>query len=345
MKETLQTIAQRLGISATTVSRVLAGNAEKYRISARTQEIIMNEALRCKYTPSMVARSLRTRKTNMIGLILPSVSNKFFADIASTVISECRDNGCTTIVMDVAEKEEFQKDCIRSLATQGVDGMIIAPCGDDPSQLEMINREYFPVVLVDRYFRDSSLSYVTANNLQGGMMAVRHLISQGHTRIACIQGVVESIPNQKRVNGYRQAMTEAGLEANIDIRGNAFSIQNGYVETKLLLSEHTSPRPSAIFALSNTIVLGAIKAIKESGLRIPEDISVVSFDDNIYLDYMEPPVTRVIQPVEGMAKLAVRLLFNAIGCPAEERTKSELQLATELIRRDSVRGLNPQREG
>ena len=339
MKETLQTIARRLDISATTVSRVLSGNAEKYRISAKTQELIRNEALRCKYTPSMAARSLRTRKTNTIGLILPSVSNKYFADIAGTVISECRSNGYVTIVMDVAEKEEFQKDCIRSLAVQGVDGMIIAPCGDDPSQLEMINREYFPVVLIDRYFRDSSLSYVTANNLQGGMMAVRHLISQGHSRIACIQGVVESIPNQKRVNGYRQAMTEAGLTDCINVRGDAFSIQNGYVETRLLLSEGPASRPTAIFALSNTIVLGVVKAIKESGLRIPEDISVVSFDDNIYLDYMEPPVTRVIQPVEGMAKLAVRLLFNAISSPAGERSKSELQLSTELIRRDSVRSL------
>lgn len=342
MKETLQTIAQRLNLSATTVSRVLGGNAEKYRISAKTQEIIMNEAMRCKYTPSMVARSLRTQRTNMIGLILPSVSNKYFADIASTVISECRHNGYTTIVMDVAEKEEFQKDCIRSLATRGVDGMIIAPCGDDPSQLEMINQEYFPVILVDRYFNDSSLSYVTANNLQGGMIAARHLISQGHSKIACIQGVIESIPNQKRVSGYKRAMTEAGLEKNIDIRGDAFSIQNGYVETKLLLSAPSSTRPTAIFALSNTIALGAVKAIKESGLRIPEDISVISFDDNIYLDYMEPPVTRVIQPVEGMAKLAVRLLFNDIGKPKDERTKSELQLATELIRRDSVRALNKQ---
>ncbi len=339
MKETLQTIAQRLNISATTVSRVLSGNAEKYRISSKTQELIKNEALRCKYTPSMVARSLRTQKTNMIGLILPSVSNKFFADIAGTVISECRNNGYITIVMDIAEKEEFQRDCISSLAIQGVDGMIIAPCGDDPSQLEMINRDHFPVVLIDRYFKSSSLTYVTANNLQGGTMAVRHLISQGHKRIACIQGVIESIPNQKRVNGYIQAMTEAELEENINIRGNSFSIQNGYVETKLLISDTSSPRPTAIFALSNTIALGVVKALKESNLRIPEDISIISFDDNIYLDYMEPPITRVTQPVEGMAKLAVRLLLNAISTPAEERVKSELKLSSELIQRESVLSL------
>lgn len=336
MKETLQTIAQRLNISATTVSRVLSGNADKYRISAKTQELIKNEALRCKYTPSMVARSLRTQKTNMIGLILPSVSNKFFADIASTIISECRTNGYTTIVMDVSEKEEFQKECIRSLVTRGVDGMIIAPCGDDPTQLEMINETYFPVVLIDRYFKDSSLSYVTANNFQGGMMAVRHLIAQGHNKIACIQGVIESIPNQKRVNGYKQAMKEAGLEDNIYVQGDAFSIQNGYVETKFMLSGYSAYKPTAIFALSNTIVLGVVKAIKESGLKIPEDISVISFDDNIYLDYMEPPITRIIQPVEGMAKLAVKLLFNNINSPSDERNKSELQLSTELIQRGSV---------
>ncbi|MGN1212358.1 MAG: LacI family DNA-binding transcriptional regulator [Candidatus Cryptobacteroides sp.] len=344
MKETLQTIADRLGISMTTVSRVLSGNADKYRISDKTRDIVMDEALRCHYTPSAVARSLRMQRTNMIGLILPSMSNKYFADIAAVVISECREMGYTTIVMDVAENEEFQKDSVRSLAARKVDGMIIAPCGSDPTQLEMIDREHFPVVLIDRYFEQSRLSYVTTNNYQGGVTAVKHLIENGHSNIACIQGVQTSLPNRKRVEGYISAMKNASLENYIQVIGNDFSVQNGYVETRLLLSSRT--RPTAIFALSNTIALGVLRALRESGLRIPEDISLVSFDDNIYMDYMEPPVTRVIQPVEDMAKLSVRFLLNAIkarqeslssnGASQQTSGQSELQLAPRLIRRDSV---------
>ena len=344
MRETLLTIANRLGISMTTVSRVLSGNAEKYRISNKTRDMVMNEAQRCHYTPSAVARSLRTQRSNMIGLILPSVSNKYFADIAAVVISECRQKGYSAIVMDVSENEGFQKESIRSLAAREVDGLIIAPCGDDPSQLEMVDEMHFPVVLVDRYFEHSRLSYVTTNNYQGGMTAVRHLISNGHSRIACIQGVETSLPNRKRVEGYVSAMKEAGLDEHIRVTGNDFSVQNGYVETRLLLN--SSPRPTAIFALSNTIALGTFKAIKESGLKIPDDISLISFDDNVYLDYMEPPVTRIIQPVEDMAKLSVRILLGKIEdrrlrCESGDSTgkdncKSVLHLAPKLVRRDSV---------
>ena len=203
---------------------------------------------------------------------------------------------------------------------------------------------HFPVVLVDRYFENSRLSYVTTNNYQGGMTAVRHLISNGHSRIACIQGVETSLPNRKRVEGYVSAMKEAGLDEHIRVTGNDFSVQNGYVETRLLLN--SSPRPTAIFALSNTIALGTFKAIKESGLKIPDDISLISFDDNVYLDYMEPPVTRIIQPVEDMAKLSVRILLGKIedrrlrcesaDSPGKDNSKSVLHLAPKLVRRDSV---------
>lgn len=342
MKETLLTISRRLGLSMTTVSRVLSGNAEKYRISDATRDRVMNEAMRCQYTPSALARSLRTSRTDIIGLVLPSVANKYFADIAAVVISECRQHGYSTMVMDVSENEGFQKETIRSLASRGVDGLIIAPCGEDASQLEQADEMYFPVVLIDRYFEASWLSYVTANNYQGGMSAVRHLASFGHRRIACVQGINSSVPNRKRVEGYVAAMKEAGLEEYIHVSGNDYSVQNGYVETKLLLASGACP--TAIFALSNTIALGALKAIKESRLGIPEDISLISFDDNVYLDYMEPPVSRVIQPVEDMAKLAVRILVSKIerrkgtdstSARAHEG-RSELQLAPKLVQRDSV---------
>lgn len=333
-KETLTTIANRLGVSVTTVSRVLNGNSEKFRISHSTEERIKAEAERCHYMPSIAAQSLRTNRTRTIGLVLPSVANPYFADIASVIISESHKRGKTTIVIDSMENERYQDESIRSLVARKVDGMIVAPCGESRTLLERIDDEHIPVVLVDRYFRDTNLSFVTTNNYQGGLDATKLLLENGHKDIACIQGITSSIPNEMRVKGYMDAMKEAGLDERMVVVGNEFSVQNGYVETKLLLNR--SPRPTAIFALSNTIVLGTIKAVRESGLRIPEDISVISFDNNLYLDYMLPPVTRISQPVEDMAMLATKILFEKMAEDWPAGSSTHLALAPSLVAGSSV---------
>ena len=169
-------------------------------------------------------------------------------------------------------------------------------------------------------------------NYRGGVEATRILLQRGHRRIACIQGVPHSMPNRRRVQGYLDALRQAGLQEEAIITGDAFSLENGYRQTKLAVAG--PDRPTAIFALSNTILLGAVKAIRESGLRIPEDISVVSFDDNPYLDFLVPAITRIGQPVEEIGKTAVRLLLESIR--EEVRCRTQLQLPPERIVRDSV---------
>ena len=337
MKETLSSISQRIGVSMTTVSRVLSGQSEKYRISESTQRKVIEEAQRCHYSPNIIARNLRTNRTNTIGLLMPSVANPYFADLSSIIISQANMKGYTTIVTDSRENEESQKENIAMLVSRRVEGIIAAACGDNPSLLEEINKTTIPVILVDRPLRNSHLPHVTTNNYTGGFDATNHLIRNGHKRIACIQGVKTSVPNRKRVAGYMDALKRVGLEENAVVVGNEFSLQNGYLETKLLLN--SKPAPTAIFTLSNTIGLGAIKAIREAGLRIPEDISLVVFDNNIYMDYLIPPITRVSQPVEEMAKLAVKLLFESIE--SDKRLSTQIELAPELIARDSVMNLLP----
>ena len=337
MKETLSSIAQRTGCSITTVSRVLSGQSEKYRISESTREKVFEEAQRCNYSPNIIARNLRTKRTNTIGLILPSVSNPFFADLSSVIISEAHKNGYTTIVTDSLEDEDNQKANIAMLVSRQVDGIIAAPCGNDPQLLEEINKANVPVVLVDRPFQDSRLPHVTTNNYSGGFEATNNLIRNGHKRIACVQGVKTSVPNRRRVAGYLDAMRRIGLEDKAIVVGNDFSLQNGYLETKLLLN--MNPRPTAIFALSNTIGLGVIKAIREAGLKIPDDISLIAYDDNIYMDYLIPPVTRISQPVEEMGKLSFKLLHDSIE--NRKRLGTQIELAPDLISRESVKNLLP----
>ena len=173
---------------------------------------------------------------------------------------------------------------------------------------------------------------MATNNWQGGFDGTNILLRSGHRKIACIQGNLDSTPNRRRIEGYRAALRKAGLEEEERIVGNDFTVQNGYIETRLLLG--SPERPTAILALSNTIGLGAIRAIREAGLRIPEDISIVSFDNNIYLDYLVPAVTRIGQRVEEMGRMAVKLLLESIR--GQRKIGSQIELSTETILRDSV---------
>ena len=332
MKESLSTIAERLGVSVTTVSRVLSGNAGKYRISKATEARIRAEADRCNYAPSLVAQSLRSRQTKTIGLLTPSLANPYFAEMSSFIISEVHRRGFTTIVIDTMENESNFNEGLTKLVARQVDGIIAVPCGQDHTMVDGVNSNFVPVVLVDRYYENFPLPYVTTNNYKGGYDATRLLIDAGHRSIACIQGVRTSAPNNERVRGYRDAMEEAGLKEFEFVAGNEFSIQNGYLETKLLLSRQL--KPTAIFALSNNISLGVIKAIREAGLRIPEDLSLLSFDNYTYMDYMEPPLTRVGQPVEDMAILAAKILFDRIEGIAPGA--SQLRLSPTIIQGASV---------
>ena len=332
MKTTLETIARNTGFSKSTISRVLNNKAYASRISKETVDIILNEAERCGYTPNLIAKNLRINKSQTIGLLVPSLANPYFAEIASVIVLESRKYGYTTIVADTMENENMQNAAITNILTRQVDGIIIVPCGSNPAYLEQTNKQCAPIILVDRYYENSPLPYVVTNNFHGGYMATSLLVRNGHKDIACIQGPPAAMTNRKRIAGYMSVLKENHLEDRAIITGNEFSIQNGYLETKLLLNNER--RPTAIFALSNNIGLGAIKAIREARLRIPEDISLISFDNYLYLDFLEPPVTRIGQMVDEMGKMAVKLLNESIANHRE--IKSQIELSPEMIMRDSV---------
>ena len=203
-KETLISIAQRTGFSVSTVSRVLSGQAAKYRISEKTVALIAREAELCNYTPSLLAKGLRTSRTDTLGLLIPSIDNPYFAHIASIIVHEARAKGYKVILIDTSEDERNEREGVRSLLSRKVDGILIAPAGDDPAFLEATARQT-PVVCIDRHFAKTSLPYVVTDNLRGGREATQHLIDRGHRRILCIQGVRHSIPSADRVRGYRQA--------------------------------------------------------------------------------------------------------------------------------------------
>ena len=328
MKKTLIDVSKKTGYSISTISRVLNGKSEKYRISQSAKEVILQSVKELDYQPDIVAQSLRNNTTYTIGLLVPHIDNPFFANIASVVIREAQRYNYTVMLIDTLEDPVQENKAIDSLLSRKIDGIILVPTGENPSKLEEISTRT-PIVLIDCYFEKHNLPYVATDNYIGAYQATKLLLESGHSKILCIQGPDISITTKERVRGYLDALREAGYQ------DNEFSIQNGYIETKLVLNSTT--KPTAIFALSSTILLGAVKALNEHKVRIPQDMSIISFDDNLYLDYLNPPITRIAQSLENIGIIAVKMLMQKIL--EETELHSEILLKPNIIKRDSIKVL------
>jgi LacI family transcriptional regulator len=309
-KVTIHDIAAKTGLSISTVSRVLNGKAEQYRIGKKSQIEILNASHELNYIPNQFAANLRTGKSNTIGLIVPSLNNPFFANLASTINAEVRSYGYITMISDSDENPEIEEMELQQVSARNIEGLIIAPCGDRWKLIKQLHDQGLPVVCIDRYFEELDIPYVSTDNYDGAYHATQYLIENGHSRITCIQGVQQSTPNRLRAKGFKDAMEKAGI-STYRIVGNDFTLQTGYLETMLLLQQ--KEKPTALFAFSNTIAMGCMKALKEMNVRIPEDISLLTFDDHPYLDFLATPLSCIAQPVSDISKMAIRILFSRLN--------------------------------
>lgn len=332
-KVSITDIAKKAGFSTTTVSRVLNGKAEEYRISLKSQKVIKRVAQEMQYVPNHFAANLRSGKSNSIALIVPSLSNPFFANMVSEINNEIRKQGYLTIIGNSDEDVEVEKMIVEELWARNVEGIIIAPCGNESDHIKSLYNSGLPIVCVDRYFEDLAIPYVSTDNYYGSYTATKHLLENGHKYIACIQGVHSSTPNRLRVKGFTEAMQAAALNT-YSIVGDNFTVQNGYLETMLLLQQDVVP--TAILTLSNTIALGCMKALKEENISIPKDISLITFDEHPYLDFLSTPLSCIAQPVEDISKIAVKYLLAQINKqdikPKKVLLKPNLQLKESVSR-------------
>lgn len=330
---TLKELAQELGVSETTISRVLNNKGDAYRISKATQERIFKAAEVHEFVPNAMARNLRLQRSETIGLMLPDIANPFFAKIGRSVQQEAALHEYHVIIYDTDDHLDLEIEGIQLMRQRSVDGLIVAPVGQEFEHLEKLYDAQSPLVMLDRVPAKTQIPYVVSDNVWGAKEAVRYFIKNGHKRIACIEGIQDSSPNELRKKGYFEALGEAGIEPNPDyISGNGYEEQNGYVETQRLL-ELDEP-PTAIFAVSNMISLGVLKAMAEANLSVPEDMSLISFDDQPYSPYLASPMTTVAQDPQEMGRVAVEMLLNQIikGKPSDS-----VCLPTSLIVRASVR--------
>lgn len=303
---TIREVAERANVSPTTVSHVInqtrfVSDDVKLRVQAAMKDL--------NYQPNALASSLRSGKTHTIGLILPDSTNPYFAEIGHKVEARAYQLGYSVILcnsQDNAEKESFY---LNVLYTKRVDGIILVSVGAEVSTLKFLRERRIPVVAVDRNFPEGELDMVQGDNHRGGWLAARHLIDLGHTRIGCVTGTFQINPSSERYHGFRQALEESGLELDPAlVMGGDFRPESGWQLGLQLLRQ--TDRPTAIFAWNDLMAIGVLRAASECGLRVPQDLSVVGYDDIELSAFINPPLTTVHQPKSEMARIAVECLVS-----------------------------------
>ena len=303
-----------------TVSRVLTGQAEKFRISKKAIDLISETARRVNYQPDLVAQTLRTKQSRTIGLLVPGIDNPFFATLAGIIIKLLAAKGYHTLLADSRESEQEEEQALHMFRARKVDGIVSVPVSTSATYLEQMNQD-IPVVLIDRHFRKTTLPYVCTDNYIGAKMATEYLLQHGYKRILAIQGVLSSMPNQERLRGFEDALK--GENVIFDAVGDAFSVENGHDEVIRIFGGQER-KFDAVFAFSATILLGAIDAFRELNIKVGEEVGIISFDNNGFLDFLDPAITRVEQPLREASELAVGTLFEIMEARREGRPDPEL---------------------
>ncbi|MBT2334340.1 LacI family DNA-binding transcriptional regulator [Variovorax paradoxus] len=321
---TIKDVALRAGVSVTTVSHVVN---DTRHVSAKGRERVEEAIRELGYVPNAMARSLKSNTTSTLGMLIPNSSNPYFAEIVRIVEDRCFGAGYTLVLCNTDDEPRRQSVYLQVLAERRIDGLIVVStgAGDDDSLVTQLHGLRIPTVLVDREIADPACDLVETAHMQGGLLAVRHLLSLGHKRIACIGGPVGVMPSEQRIEGWRMALAEAGATPNADAllwRGG-FTSQGGYEAMHAIL--RTEHAPSAVFVCNDLMAIGALRAAHESGVHVPDELSIVGFDDIELSAYTSPPLTTVAQPKERIGALAVDMLLERVGGKRRDARKVVLQ--------------------
>ena len=328
-KETLVSIAERSGCSISTVSRVLSGNAAKYRISQRTVARVTEEVKRCNYTPSLLAKGLRTNRTDTIGLLIPNIENSFFAGVAGVVIRESRNYNYKVVVVDTQEDERNEQDGLSALLARRVDGIVAAPCGSNAELFASVQEGGMPLVLIDRCFPGIQSSCVCCDNEKGGWLAVEHLLSLGHRNICFIaDSSFREQVTSVRYGAYVAAMTVQQLPLHAVERFNRQTFSQEEMER--LLNAIRAREITAALVSNSHAAEWLLELCQTGGIRIPEELSVVCFDQPRIFQGMEPLFTYVEQNSFEMGRRAAELLREAFET-GQEHACQKLVLEPKLM--------------
>lgn len=331
MGVTIKDIAKRANVSVTTVSLVMNNKAE--HISEKTKQKIFQVVEELDYKPSQVARSLVTSKSRTIALIVPDISNPFFSEIAKGISDVLYQNGYNLFLSTSYDNIEQELQSITTLSEYSIDGLIISTVNTNDSQYEAVLKKLnVPIILLDRHSALKGYTSIGVADKDGGYQATQYLLDNGHERIACITGSVDIQNLQERLAGYREALQQRDIAYDEQLVEYAeLTIEGGYIATKNILAKQPV---SAIFACNDLMALGVYQAALERGLKIPEQLSVVGFDDISLSKYLNPKLTTMHQPIYQIGTAAANSILDAV---INGKTKPEdIIFDLHLVERDSV---------
>ena len=324
MTATLKDVAALAGVHPSTVSRVLR-KQENLKILESTRKKIFNAVEELNYQPDFTARALRMKKSFTIGLIVPDIGNPFFSRIARTIEQLGFEKDYTVIVCNTDEDQEKENRYVSHLLSRGVDGLIMVPAQGSDKTVRTVKEKGLPLVLIDRVFENIETNAVISNNAEAAFNAIKYLAELGHKKVAFLRGKSNIYTMAKRYKGYHKAVKKFGLvESDSLVVGDGFSFEDGYNSTKELLN--CAEPPTALLLTGNLITVGAISAIMEKGLSIPEDISVIAFADSIFSPYLVKPLTTISHPLYEIGSKAFNLLLENIE---SDKTLSTSQIIVD----------------
>lgn len=334
MRATLKDIAQYTGYSITTISLVLNNKPNKISKEARTK--ILDAAKELNYHPNQIAVGLVKRRTETIGLIVSDVSNIFFAELAKGVEDECRKKGWNLVLCNTNDKHERDLSYIQMLADKGVDGILFCMSRDSTKKkaeesIRLLKKLKMPFVMIDRHIDGAQNCSIVVDHVQGGYDATNYLLKMGHKKIGCITGPSELEDSVERLKGYKKALNENDIlfEKKLICEGQ-YNRESGAQEVKHLLEQGAT----AIFAFNDMTAYGVYHQLKYMGLKVPDDISLIGYDDIFFSELLDIPLTTVRQPIYDMGIESVKQLIYEIE--SGNTLNKRIVFQPKLIVRNSV---------
>jgi LacI family transcriptional regulator len=330
MRATIGDVAREAGVSITTVSHTLNGTRF---VAEPTRLRVLAAVERLSYEVNSVAQSLKRNRSHAIGLVITDISNPFFTSLVRGIEDVANQAGYSVILCNTDEDPAKELTYLRMLSRKRVDGIVVAPTGTPSAFIDGLIESGFPLVCIDRASPGAPCDIVLVDNVGGARSATEHLIGLGHRRIGIISGLAPVGTSSERLAGYRAALAGAGIaEQPALVRAGNSRMDGGYRRMLELLD--LPARPSALFVTNNLMTLGALGALQARGVRVPEDVALIGFDDFEWAVVLRPRLTAVAQPTYEIGETAARMLLDRVeGDPPPEPRR--VVLPTRLIVRES----------
>lgn len=313
MSVTIYDVAREANVSLATVSRVLNDNPY---VRESTRKRVREAIDRLGFEPNLVASALMTKRTRLIALLVPNISNPFYAEVAWGVEDAAAELEYNCVICNVGGDPDKQAEYVSVLRRKGIDGIIFGTANHDDELIVDLSERNYPMTLMARDVPAAQVNRVLVDDGAGGELAAGHLLELGHTRLAMVTEPERIHSSQQRARGFMQNVKDAGLDAVL-LEATGSDIAAGVKAAEQLLS--TSDRPTAVFAANDLLAIGIVRAAENLGLRIPEDLSVVGFDGTVMAKVTQPPLTTIVQPMRDMGQAAAKLLLETLQNGGEAR--------------------------